>query len=370
MKIYVKTDIIRLNNLFGGKILYITRTQKLLDILCTDACLITSPENIYYFSGFTGGEGALFISKNRRILFTDSRYTVQASEQAKNFQLVDVAEKSLSDFIKNENVNSIGFEEDFVTFEKFLSLKKMSEESAWIPISDKIYKLRMIKDAFELNAISTAAKLADNAFSYILTQISPGKTEREIALMLEFYMRNNGADGLSFETIVASGVRSAMPHGIATDKIIEKGDLLTLDFGCKYKGYCSDMTRTIVIGKSTEKQKQIYETVLFAQTSALNELSSGVPANLVDSTARNIIKDAGFGKYFGHGLGHSLGLMVHEKPSLSPKCTDILLPNVLMTVEPGIYIDNFGGVRIEDLVVITEDGYNNLVASPKEFIEL
>lgn len=349
--------------------MYIKRTQKLTKA-SSCASLITSPENIYYFSGFTGGEGALFIDQNRRLLFTDSRYTVQAYEQAPDFEIIDLAEKSLSAFLKGENLQTIGFEDDFVTFQTYLGLEKIADKSVWLPISDKILEIRMIKDETELAAIASAAKLADNAFSYILTQIAPGKTEREIALLLEFHMKQNGAEGLSFETIAASGVRSAMPHGTATDKVIEKNDFFTLDFGCKFQGYCSDMTRTVVVGKASDKQKQIYETVLSAQKAALSELTAGAMANVVDSVARNLIKDAGFGKYFGHGLGHSVGLKVHEKPSLSPKCSDILLPGELMTVEPGIYIENFGGVRIEDLVVIKEDGYENLVASPKELIEL
>lgn len=349
--------------------MYTTRTQKLTDsVPC--AGLITSPENIYYFSGFTGGEGALFIDENRRLLFTDSRYTVQAHEQAPDFEIIDIAEKSLSAFLQGEPLQTIGFEDDFVTFQTYLGLKKISDKFAWLPISDKIQNIRMIKDETELAAIASAAKLADDAFAYILTQIAPGRTEREIALLLEFHMKKNGAEGLSFDTIAASGVRSAMPHGTATDKVIEKSEFLTLDFGCKFRGYCSDMTRTVVVGKANDKQKEIYETVLSAQKAALRELTAGVPANAVDSVARNLIKDAGFGKYFGHGLGHSVGLNVHEKPSLSPKCSDVLLPGELMTVEPGIYIENFGGVRIEDLVVIKEDGYENLVTSPKELIEL
>ncbi len=349
--------------------MYTKRTQKLADAVSC-ASVITSPENIYYFSGFTGGEGALFIDKNRRLLFTDSRYTVQAHEQAPDFELVDIADKSLSAFVKEEDLKALGFEDDFVTFQTYLGLKKISDKLTLLPISDKILDIRMIKDETELSAIAAAAELADDAFSFVLTQISPGKTEREIALLLEFHMKKNGAEGLSFETIAASGLRSAMPHGTATDKVIEKNDFLTLDFGCKFQGYCSDMTRTVVVGKANDKQKQIYETVLSAQKAALSELTAGVPANVVDSVARNFIKDAGFGKYFGHGLGHSVGLKVHEKPSLSPKCSDILLPGELMTVEPGIYIENFGGVRIEDLVVIKENGYENLVTSPKELIEL
>lgn len=349
--------------------MYTKRTQKLTDSISC-AVLISSPENIYYFSGFTGGEGALFIDKNRRLLFTDSRYTVQARAQAPDFEIIDIAEKSLSAFLGGEALQAIGFEEDFVTFQTYLGLKKMAKQSAWIPASDKILNIRMIKDKTELAAISSACRLADSAFSYILTQITPGKTEREIALLLEFHMRENGADDLSFETIAASGVRSALPHGTATDKVIEKNDFFTLDFGCKLNGYCSDMTRTVVVGKADDRQKLIYETVLSAQEAALAELTAGVPAKVVDSVARSIIKDAGFGKYFGHGLGHSVGLKVHEKPSLSPKCSDILLPDELMTVEPGIYIENYGGVRIEDLVVIKETGYENMVTSPKELIEL
>lgn len=350
--------------------MYKIRTEKLVNAAPTDAVLITSPENMYYFSGFTGGEGALFIDKNRRLLFTDSRYAIQAQAQAPDFTFIDVGETSLSAFFSRESLASVGFEEDFVTFQTFLGLKKMASTISWMPVSSTIYQQRMIKDDTELTAISRAAKLTDDAFSYILTKIAPGKTEREIALLLEFYMRENGAQGLSFETIVASGVRSAMPHGVASDKTIEKNDFITLDFGCIYKGYCSDMTRTIVVGKASDKQKEIYQTVLSAQTAALSELTAGVPANVVDSVARNMIKDAGYGKYFGHGLGHSVGLKVHEKPSLSPKCDDILLPNMLMTVEPGIYVEGFGGVRIEDLVVIKENGYQNLVTSPKELIEL
>ncbi len=346
------------------------RINQLMEYVQADAVLLTSAENIYYFSGFTGGEGAVFVDKNRHILFTDSRYTLQAAAQAPGFTIIDTAEKSLSAFLNGEEAKIIGFEEDFVTFQSYLGLKNAASHIHWLPVAQQIDAVRMIKDEAELSHIRHAAKLADDAFSYILTQISPGKTEREIALLLEFYMRENGADGLSFETIAASGKRSAMPHGVATNKVIELNDFLTLDFGCKVHGYCSDMTRTLVVGKANDKQKHIYETVLAAQNAALSELCAGVPANVVDSVARNLIKDAGYGKYFGHGLGHSLGLKVHEKPSLSPKCDDILLPNELMTVEPGIYIDDFGGVRIEDLVIIKEDGYENLVSSPKELIEL
>lgn len=346
------------------------RINKLVNFDEYGAFLITSPENVYYFSGFTGGEAALYIDKENRVLLTDSRYTVQAKEEAKGFKIYDTFEMPLAEFLKKLSSIIIGFEDGYVTFKEFLGLKKAAGEHSLIPVSDKISALRMIKDETEIKLITRAAEISDHAFSYIINRIKPGRTEREIALDLEFFMFREGASGLSFETISASGTRSAMPHGTATDKIIEKGDFFTLDFGCKYKGYASDMTRTVVIGKATDRQKEIYNVVLNAQKCALSEISAGALAKVVDSAARNYIKDHGYGKYFGHGLGHSLGLNVHEKPSCSPKSEDILTENMLMTVEPGIYIEDFGGVRIEDLVVVKNDGYTNLTKSPKELLEL
>lgn len=350
--------------------MYQNRIEKLLqsDTLC--AYLITSPENLYYFSGFTGGEGALFIDKDNRKLFTDSRYTLQAKEEAPDFVVIDIATTPLSAFLKDLGEATLGFEDEYCVFSSFLNLKQHAPAISFMPASKAMQKVRMIKDNIELEAIATAAKLADDAFSYILPKITPGKTEKEIALDLEFYMRKNGAEDASFEIVAASGVRSAMPHGRATDKVIEKNDFFTLDFGCKYKGYLSDMTRTVVVGKADEKQKEIYNIVLTAQLAALDSIRAGMLCKDADAVARNIIKDAGYGDCFGHGLGHSVGLEIHEKPSLSPRSEDILLPNITMTVEPGIYVDGFGGVRIEDLIVITENGCKNLVTSPKELIEL
>lgn len=349
--------------------MYPSRVEKLFKSSNCDAYLITSPENLYYFSGFTGGEGALFLTRSEMLLFTDSRYTVQAKLEAPDFLVFDVAEKPLMKFLKDKK-EPIGFEDGFCTFREFLNLKKNAPSVTFVPATEEIQKVRMIKTDTEIALIEKAASIADDAFLYILPRIKPEKTEKEIALDLEFFMRKNGAEGTSFETISASGVRSSMPHGIATDKKIEIGDFLTLDFGCKFRGYCSDMTRTVVLGKASERQKEIYETVLKAQRAALENIRAGMKTKEIDAVARNMIENAGFKGCFGHGLGHSLGLEVHEKPSLSPKSEDILQENMLMTIEPGIYIDGFGGVRIEDLVVVTKDGYKNLVHSPKELIEL
>lgn len=350
--------------------MYVERLKKLVSVIPANATLIFSPENLYYFSGFTGGEGMLYIDKSRLLLFTDSRYTVQARDEAPDFEIIDTALTSVSEFLKQQGDKAYGFEDDYVTFSKFASLKRISPKSVFSPVSSHIDKLRMIKDEHEISLIEKAANIADSAYSYILDKIAVGKTEREIALDLEYFMLRHGADGLAFDTIAASGARSCMPHGTATDKVIESGDFLTLDFGCKYKGYCSDMTRTVVVGKASDRQKEIYNTVLSAQYAALDTIRAGELAKAVDDAARGVIENAGYGKHFGHGLGHSLGLKVHESPSCSPRSSDILTENMLMTIEPGIYIDDFGGVRIEDLVCVTSDGCRNFTTSVKNLIEL
>ena len=228
----------------------------------------------------------------------------------------------------------------------------------------------MIKTEQELEYLAMAESIGDKAFMKMLDIIKPGMTELEVAAELEYLLKKEGGEGLAFSTIIASGVNSSMPHAIPGDKKLEVGDFITMDFGCKYKGYCADMTRTVVLGKANEKQKEIYNIVLKAQLAALDAIKAGIPGKAVDKVARDIIEEAGYGAYFGHGLGHSVGLFIHEGPRLSMKEETILQPNMTETVEPGIYLPGFGGVRIEDMVVITENGYKNLAQSPKELIEI
>lgn len=346
--------------------------QKILLNSKTDAILITSPENIYYFSGFKSEDAVLLISASDCLIFTDSRYFIQAGEQAPFFTLCDISLESPASRIKEEGYKIIGFEEEFMTFSSYSKLSgELSPFGAeFVGVSRIISRERQIKSEKEIEYIKTAAQIADRAFSFILDKIEPGKTEKDIALILDYYMLKSGADGIAFDTICASGVRSAMPHGVASDKVIEKGDFITLDFGCKYEGYCSDMTRTVVCGRATSEQKKIYNTVLAAQEAAIREVKPNADNAYIDSVARNIIEEAGYGKNFGHALGHSLGLNVHESPALSKRSTDKLKSGILMTVEPGIYIENFGGVRIEDLLLVTYNGHVNLTTSPKELIEL
>lgn len=341
------------------------RIDKLLKNLAYDeAVFISSYPNIYYYSGFESEDAFLIISQNCRMLVTDSRYTVQAKHQTSGFDIIDISKgwKEIFDQIPN---SVIGFEEKALTvfeFEKYKNYKHFK------PMQNVINAPRRIKDDYEIKKISEAERLGDEAFNYILNKIKPGVSEKEVALEIEYFMKKNGARALSFETIAASGYRSAMPHGIASDKIIEKGDLFTLDFGCVLEGYCSDMTRTLAVGRIDAWQHDIYNLVLSAQNAALAEISAGKKCSDIDAAARNVIKEAGFGLEFGHALGHSVGIEIHEEPVLSPKSDDIVQNGNVLTIEPGIYIEGKGGVRIEDLVSIIDGKACNLTKSEKGII--
>jgi len=228
----------------------------------------------------------------------------------------------------------------------------------------------MIKASWEIERISKAEAIGDMAFSHILGYIKEGVSERDIAAELEYFMKKQGAEKTSFDTIVISGKKTSMPHGTPDDKKIENGDFVTLDFGCVYEGYCSDMTRTVAVGKADERQKEIYNIVLEAQLTGLNAIKSGVVCKNADEMARNVIEKAGYGKYFGHSLGHGVGLMIHELPNLSPKSEMMLEDNMVVSCEPGIYIPDFGGVRIEDLVVVSGEKCTILSKSQKNLIEI
>lgn len=331
-----------------------------------DAVLITSKANILYYSGFTSSDARLLISRGRAVIITDSRYTVQAQRQAADFELYDIS-KGINYALKQFPEN-IWYEEDNLTAGEFNTLQGSGK--SFLPKQSEISGLRRCKDKSEIDKIREAERIGDEAFSHILKFIKPGMTEAEIALELEFFMRKQGAQSLSFETIAASGARSCMPHGTASGKTIENGDFLTLDFGCIFEGYCSDMTRTVAIGKVSEKQREVYDIVLKAQTAALSALAEDKRCCDIDKIARDIIHNSGYGGYFGHGLGHSVGLEIHEQPALSPKCSDYIESGNVLTVEPGIYLPNEFGVRIEDLTAVYDGKTENLTHSPKELIIL
>lgn len=351
----------------------VQRVRRMLPQMKADAVLVTDEANIRYISGYTNDTGVLLITDREAYLLTDFRFLFQAQEEAVGFHVTDVAGSSyaklVSELCEKHGVRKLAFEQEAMTYGDYLGYSKESRLE-WVPIPNLLSELRWIKTADELACLREAEHIGDMAFDEILPYLKPGITELEIAARLSFSMRMHGASGDSFPAIVASGVNSSMPHAMPSERKLQYGDFVTMDFGCKYKGYCSDMTRTVVIGKADPKQKEIYETVLRAQTETLAAIRAGVSGKSVDAVARNIIHGAGYEGCFGHGLGHSVGLEIHEAPYANTRDTRLLQPGMLMTVEPGIYVKDFGGVRIEDLVVVTEDGCENLTHSEKKLIEL
>lgn len=346
------------------------RIEKLRNALKDgESAYITSYPNVYYYSGFRSEDADLLISHDKAYIITDSRYTIQAREQAPDFEIYDIA-GGLAALFGDFCAKRVYIEEKNLTVARLGMLRRISAGKELFYGQELISGFRRVKDADEIRRIAEAERLGDEAFSYILTRIRTGRTEREIALELEFFMKEHGASALSFDTIAASGARSAMPHGAASGKVIEDGDFLTLDFGCVLDGYCSDMTRTVVMGRADERQLDVYDTVLTAQMMALEALKPGKKCRDIDALARDYIASRGYGDNFGHSLGHSVGIEIHEQPVLSARCDEIIKPGHILTVEPGVYIDGFGGVRIEDLAAVTEDGIRNLTSSPKELITI
>ncbi|MDF2556385.1 MAG: Xaa-Pro dipeptidase [Bacillales bacterium] len=342
------------------------------DELHVDGILITNEFNRKYISGFTGSTGVVLISKSEAKFITDFRYIEQATAQCVGFEIVKQTipySELVNDECKKMGIKRLAFEQDNLTFSTFKGYESKFEGEL-VPVSGVVEEQRKVKTADEIAIIQTAAEIADATFKYILDFIKPGITETDVSNEMEFFMRRAGATSSSFDIIVASGWRSALPHGIASNKVIEKGDMVTLDFGAVYNHYVSDMTRTIAVGDPGEKLKEIYAIVLEAQEYANTHIRPGITGIEADALARDIIKAKGYGDYFGHGLGHSIGLEVHEGPNLSFRSSEILVPGNVVTNEPGIYIPHLGGVRIEDDLVITEKGNYPLTISTKELIIL
>ena len=347
------------------------RIEQLRKFLCEqviNGVLITKPENIRYFSGFTG-EGYLFVSDDDTKLITDFRYVEQAQKEAPGFETVRQDRSVFSTIAAViSGIHSLGLESDHITWQFYEALKERVPNLDFISLT--LDHLRMVKDKEELSLLHKAVEISDKAFTHILPFMKPGVSEADIGLELEFYMRRLGAEKEAFQTIVASGVRSSLPHGAASSKRIAAGDFVTMDFGAVYQGYHSDITRTVVVGKATAKQREIYDTVLKAQLAGVQAVAAGKKGAAVDAVARQIITEAGYGENFGHGLGHGVGLVIHEGPSLSPLSDVVLKENMVVTVEPGIYVPQWGGVRIEDTVMVLAAGAEILTASSKHLIEL
>ena len=336
-----------------------------------DAYVVSSPENGRYLSGFSGGEATLYITAEKAFLLTDFRYIEQAKAQAPEFEIIKTGQDHFEALAEiGQQAQRLGFEGDFVTFINFEKLKNAFPQAELLSLPNLVSYLRSVKDKSEIDLIRLAVQIADDSFAEILKTLEIGQTEAEIGLNLEFSMRQAGASGGSFEFIVASGVRSSMPHGTASSKQIQLGEFLTMDFGAIYQGYCSDITRTVFLGDPGDKHREVYETVLAAQRAGIKAVAPGRSGKEVDAVARKLIEEAGYGDYFGHGLGHSVGLAIHEGPNLNMREERVLEPGMVITVEPGIYIPEWGGVRIEDIVLVTENGCEVLTKAPKEFIIL
>lgn len=355
------------------------RTNKLFSLLeeqALDAIIVVNPSNIHYLSYFTGSAGVLYISPKTQVLLTDFRYIEQANKQCPDYQVQNHQAKGLLALLKElmdkDQVKTIGIESNSVTYAEYEAYKSAFGETIIKGTKNMVEGLRQIKDADEIEALKRAQTIGDIAFTNIIRFIKDnyqnGVTENQIALELEVNMRKSGAQGTSFSSIVAAGTKSSLPHAVPGDVILKEGDFVVMDFGCVFNGYCSDMTRTIVVGQPTAKHYEVYNTVLLANEEALKAIKAGKTGKEIDAVARDIIKEAGYGDYFGHGLGHSVGLDIHENPRLSLADNTVLEAGMVVTVEPGIYIPDFGGVRIEDLIVVTEDGIENLTYSPKELI--
>ena len=334
-----------------------------------EAMIVSSFANIYYYSNFSSEDGLLLITNNEAYLLTDSRYTVQANEECSLFKVVTITRSysdSLKELVANKAITRMGFEED-LAFNRYNAFK---DKLGFEFVALNIEHLKVVKDANEIKRIKKACSIADKCYSHILKFIKVGMKEREVRNEMLRYMLELGASKESFDIIVASGKRGAMPHGVASNKKIKDGDFVTLDFGCVNDFYCSDITRTFVVGTPKKDMLEIYEIVKEAQLKGLEVIKPGIKAKEVDFACRNFIEKMGYGDYFTHSTGHGLGILVHDSLAISPRSETVLKEGMVFTVEPGIYIEGLGGVRIEDDVVVTKDGCEILTKSSKRLYKI
>ncbi len=337
-----------------------------------DALLLTGQVSRLYAAGYDISEGVVLIGKEQNFYFTDSRYIEAAQTRLKGFSVQEVNRDNsylaaINAALEILNAKTLGVEEDFLTHGEFLHYEK-TLHATLIPCQQKISSFRHVKEDWEIEIMRRAQKITDQTFRELLKLIKPGMTEKELAAELIYRLYRNGADALSFPPIVVSGPNTSLPHGVPGERKLQYGDFVTMDFGCMVDGYCSDMTRTVAIGFVSEEMARVYETVLRAQEAGIAAAKAGVTGQMVDGAARRVIEEAGYGPYFGHGYGHGLGLEIHEAPNCSPSNDRPLPAGAVCSAEPGIYLPGKFGVRIEDVVVITEDGCIDLTESPKNLL--
>jgi Xaa-Pro aminopeptidase len=334
-----------------------------------DAILISQPDNRRYLAGFTGSAGALLISMDRTVLATDFRYFEQVEREAPEFELAKLTGRVpdlLPDLLSDVGVQRLGFESQHVSVDELHEWSQVVDGVEWVPLKDVVEGQRAIKDEAEIDALRRSTALTDAAFAHLLEVVRPGMTEREAGWEIEVYMRTHGASKVAFDLIVAAGPNGALPHATSGDRAIQPGEPVVIDIGCVLDGYCSDMTRTICLGKPDPKYLEVWELVRQALEVAERGIHAGMSGVDADALAREPISEAGYGEHFGHGLGHGVGLAVHEKPRASRLSEDTLEAEMTLTIEPGIYLPGEFGVRIEDLVVIRDTGVEILTGTPKE----
>lgn len=352
----------------------INKIQNALQNSDFDAVLITSDANRRYATDFASTAGICYISKKNACFLTDFRYIENAKKNIKSCECILIDSKTtytkaINALIEKDNIKNIALEDNSLTYSEFLEYsEKINIEC--VCVKDFFTQLRAIKTTDEVSKIISAQRIAERAFSEVLNDIKIGISERFIAARLTYLMLKYGGENMSFDPIVVSGTNSSKPHGTPTDKLIEAGDFITMDFGCIYDGYCSDMTRTVAAHHCTDKMHEVYNTVLHAQCSAIKQVKSGIKAKDIDAVARNIITKAGYGEAFGHGFGHGVGIDIHEAPNVSTRNDKPLEIGNIITAEPGIYLPSEFGVRIEDMLLVTKDGSKNLTNMAKELVIL
>ncbi len=356
-----------------------TASERLADLLrlgANTAVIVYDPSNMFYLTEGYTGEGLVFISRNRRAIVTDFRYTEQAERQAPGFEVL-MTEKDRSagqiaaELVRAEKITCVKTETNYLSVDRFTALRDaLGEEVSCVSLDKAPQKLREVKTPTEVMAIRKACKITADAFRAILPKIREGMTEKELQIELNFTMLRLGADTTAFDTIIAAGENGSLPHAIPGSRTIRRGDMITMDFGAKVGNYCADMTRTVAFGQPSEEMRRIYDTVLRAQTMCEDALAAGKNCFDIDRLARDYIDARGYAGRFGHGLGHSVGIDIHEEPRLSPSCQEILKAGVVITVEPGVYVPGVGGVRIENTCLVKENGCEALTDAEKQLIIL
>ena len=350
--------------------------EKYRSVLQSDgeALLLTSRYSRMYAAEFDIAEGYAIVSKLGARYFTDSRYIESATNNIKGFEVVEIGtahplRAAVNEAVKDFAIDTLGFEENYLTVGELSTFEKLFE-AKFVPMQDRINPFRYSKEPWEIERMEKAQEITDRAFTEVCTRIHEGMTEKELAAELIYCLYKNGGEGLSFDPIVVSGPNTSMPHGVPGNRKLQQGDFITMDFGVLYQGYCSDMTRTVALGYATDEMKRVYQTVLEAQLAGIAASRAGVSGKSVDGAARQVITDAGYGPYFSHSYGHSLGLEIHENPNCNTRNEDPMPLHAVVSAEPGIYIPGKFGVRIEDVAIFEENGCRVLTKSPKNLIIL